>query len=241
MALRLSLQCTRPRISANNNTYSIFAQRRHFVKPRTKVRDPLANAPSTTLSYPHITETQGIPEGEAAINKLTFIHRPPPTSPSPHSIITAPASPLLRAPTDHKKVFKGIVKLVPGRAPIITKDGKVPREETPSKRQEAIARFMEQHAGEPPLLREYPGAKSRHLTENELKRMRGLREKNPQLYTRSRLAKMFGCSPVFVSMAAPLPREALQEVRKNEKEQKMGWTWRKQLHREMRKKRRALW
>jgi len=241
MALRLTCwQCTRPRISNNsiNNGYSVLAQRRHFVKPRSKIRDPLADAPSTTLSYPHITETKGIPD---AVNKLTFIHRPPPTSPSPHSMITAPASPLLRPPTGHKKVFKGIVKLMPGRGPIITMDGKPPREDLPSKRQAAIAKLMEQHVNEPPLLRKYPGAKTRHLSEKELKRMRLLREKNPQLYTRSRLAKMFDCSPVFVSMATPLPREALKEVWKAQKEQKLGWTWRKQLVREMRKKRRNLW
>lgn len=244
MALRLcSPPCGRRRLFniPVNTGISVAFQHRHFVKPRNKIRDPLADAPSTTLSYPAVTETQNIPEGDAKVDKLTFIHRPPPTSPSPHSIITAPASPLLRPSTPHQKVFKGIVKLMPGRSPIITLNGKVPREDIPSKRREAIARLMEKHKDEPPLLREYPHEKTRHLTEKELTRMRTLREKNPQLYTRSRLAKMFGCSPVFVSMAAPLPKEKLKEVWAAQKEQRSGWTWRKQLVREMRKKRRDLW
>ncbi|KAF8798759.1 hypothetical protein BYT27DRAFT_7122484 [Phlegmacium glaucopus] len=34
-------------------------------------------------------------------DNLTFIHRPPPTAPSPYSLTTAPASPLLRPATPH--------------------------------------------------------------------------------------------------------------------------------------------
>jgi hypothetical protein len=35
-------------------------------------------------------------------DNLTFIHRPPPTAPTPFSTTLEPASPLLRAPTDFK-------------------------------------------------------------------------------------------------------------------------------------------
>lgn len=229
--MRLALsQCGRPTFLNNstNVVKSTLNQRRHFVKPRPKVGDPLENAPSTTLDYPSLMETKGLEDDGYSQKKLTFIHRPPPSAPSPHSMITAPASPLLRPATPHKPIFKGVVKLRPGEAPVVV--GKTSKQTSDGS-----------NTGEPPLLREYPGIRRRHLDEKELTRMRKLRESNPQLYTRLRLAKMFDCSPVFVSMAAPLPREALKEVWREKLEQKEGWTWRKQLVREMRKKRKDLW
>lgn len=232
-------QCTRRNGSKFllETSAAISSQRRYFVRPRAKIRDPLAAAPSTELSYPSITETQGISDDVESQKKLTFIHRPPPTSPSPHSMITAPASPLLRKPTSHSKLYKGIVKLYPSRAPVITMDGNPPLHGTPV----SGSSLSQQTGDEPPLLRNYPHAKSRHLSEEKLAQMRELRAKNPELYTRSRLAKMFNCSPVFVSMAAPLSKEAFKRVWREQDEQKQGWTWRKQLVREARKKRKALW
>jgi Mitochondrial ribosomal protein subunit L20 len=229
-----STQYSRPRLAkyVHNSLISSSTQRRHFVKPRTKVRDPLESAPSAKLDYPSITETKGLEDDGYSQKKLTFIHRPPPTSPSPHSMITAPASPLLRPATPHKPIFKGVVKLRPGESPVIIGGHKQTR---------SSERESETDSGEPPLLRSYPHIRRRHLGEEDLARMRTLRETNPQLYTRQRLAKMFDCSPVFVSMAAPLPREALKEVWREKLEQKEGWTWRKQLVREMRKKRKDLW
>jgi Mitochondrial ribosomal protein subunit L20 len=233
--MRLFLtQYGHPRLAkyAHNSLISSLTQRRHFVKPRTKVRDPLDSAPSVTLDYSSITETKGLEDDGYSQKKLTFIHRPPPTAPSPHSIINAPASPLLRPATPHKHIFKGVVKLRPGESPVVIGGHK----QTKSSEAES-----ETDSGEPPLLRSYPHIRRRHLGEEDLAKMRTLRETNPQVYTRQRLAKMFDCSPVFVSMAAPLPREALKEVWREKLEQKEGWTWRKQLVREMRKKRRELW
>ncbi|CCA72496.1 hypothetical protein PIIN_06431 [Serendipita indica DSM 11827] len=217
----------------------LYDQRRQFVKPRTKIKDPLADAPSTTLSYPSVTETKDIPEDGASADKLTFIHRPPPTSPSPYSMINAPSSPLLRTPKQHQGPYKGFVKLLPGKAPIISLDGEIGEAQrfTPL----TSSQLQQRHASEPPLLRPYPHEKTRHLTAEELSRMRTLRETNPKLYTRSKLAKMFNCAPVFVSMAAPLPRDKLKEVWKAQEDEKKGWTWRKQALREMRRKRRNLW
>ncbi|KAA1469763.1 hypothetical protein DENSPDRAFT_642361 [Dentipellis sp. KUC8613] len=51
-------------------------------KPRMRIKDPLANAPSATVT--------ALPED------LTFIHRPPPSLESPVSYTTNPTSPLLR-------------------------------------------------------------------------------------------------------------------------------------------------
>ncbi|KAH9948837.1 mitochondrial ribosomal protein subunit L20-domain-containing protein [Amylocystis lapponica] len=50
---------------------------------------PPYRAPDPLINNPHATY-QALPED------LTFIHRPPPTAPSPESYTTAPASPLLR-------------------------------------------------------------------------------------------------------------------------------------------------
>ncbi|KAG8835600.1 hypothetical protein FRC17_002192 [Serendipita sp. 399] len=169
--------------------YAFISQRRHFVKPRSKVRDPLAEAPSATISYP--IETQGVPDDNTSVSKLTFIHRPPPTSPSPFSMINAPASPLLRSPTQHDGVYKGIVTLLPGKAPIVTKHGNPSREAKTSPL--TSSELEERHSDDPPLLKQYPHGKKRHLSEKDLRKMQALREENPELYTRSRLAKMFKC------------------------------------------------
>jgi len=230
-------QCVRPRLTnyCKNLLSSSSTQRRNFVKPRTKVRDPLESAPSVQLDYPSITETKGLGQDGYSHKKLTFIHRPPPTAPSPYSVITAPASPLLRSASSHKTTFKGVVKLQPGKPPVIV--GGPMQKRAP----EGNAEHARVDPGEPPLLKPYPHVRRRHLGEEDLAKMRKLREDNPMLYTRQRLAKMFNCSPVFVSMAAPLPRDALKEVWRQKLEQREGWTWRKQLVREMRRKRRELW
>ena len=50
-------------------------------RPPPRVPDPLADVPKVQLEH-----------------NITFIHRPPPTIPSPESFTTAPSSPLLRPP-----------------------------------------------------------------------------------------------------------------------------------------------
>ena len=50
-------------------------------RPPPRVPDPLVDVPKVQLE-----------------DNLTFIHRPPPTMPSPESLTTAPSSPLLRPP-----------------------------------------------------------------------------------------------------------------------------------------------
>jgi hypothetical protein len=139
----------------------------------------------------------------------------------------------LRPATPHKKLFKGVVKLVPGKAAVVSNNPLPITKKTTS--------VGADESDEPPLLKPYPHNKTRHLSEKDLAKMRQLRLKNPGLYSRSRLAKMFNCSSIFVGMVAPLEREKLKEVWKEQEEQKMGWTWRKQLVRESRVKRRMLW
>jgi len=54
-------------------------------KPPPKILDPLTNNPNAGIQ--HLED-----------DNLTFIHRPPPTAPTPFSTTLAPASPLLRPP-----------------------------------------------------------------------------------------------------------------------------------------------
>ncbi|KAI0308589.1 mitochondrial ribosomal protein subunit L20-domain-containing protein, partial [Amylostereum chailletii] len=61
-------------------------------KPPMRHPDPLLNNPNAT--------TSSLP------GDLTFIHRPPPTSPSPLSLTTDPASPLLKAASTSSQATK---------------------------------------------------------------------------------------------------------------------------------------
>ncbi|KAF8073799.1 mitochondrial ribosomal protein subunit L20-domain-containing protein [Lyophyllum atratum] len=69
-----------------------YATRGRRPKPGTSERpayhapDPLTNNPQAVVTALHDED-------------LTFIHRPPPSAPSPFSLTTAPTSPLLRAAT----------------------------------------------------------------------------------------------------------------------------------------------
>ncbi|TDL23143.1 hypothetical protein BD410DRAFT_820844 [Rickenella mellea] len=63
-------------------TFSRTYATRRPVKPPSKIKDPLLSDPNAKIQH--------IPE-----SSVTFIHRPPPSVPSPHSTTLAPASPLL--------------------------------------------------------------------------------------------------------------------------------------------------
>jgi len=55
-------------------------------RPAYHAKDPLIDNPKAVVT-------------ELEDENLTFVHRPPPTAPSPFSLTTAPASPLLRPPS----------------------------------------------------------------------------------------------------------------------------------------------
>ncbi|KAG5638255.1 hypothetical protein H0H81_001024 [Sphagnurus paluster] len=69
-----------------------YATKYRRPKPGTSER-PAYHAPDPLVNNPDAVVTPLQDED------LTFIHRPPPTSPSPFSLSTAPTSPLLRPPT----------------------------------------------------------------------------------------------------------------------------------------------
>ena len=95
----------------------------------------------------------------------------------------------------------------------------------------------------PPLNTGRPREKSYNLTQKDLGRMRHLRSHpNPKKRkSRAELASMFGCSQLFVGMAAPLPKEKVKAVFKEREETRAEWSPRKRYHRDMREERRKEW
>lgn len=158
-------------------------------RPPARFPDPLRNNPKAV-----VTALEG--------DKLTFIHRPPPSAPSPLSTTLDPASPLLRPATP--------------TGPL------------------------------PPLLR--PSAykpEPERLSTADMETLRALRRSDPALYTCSKLAKMFSCTPSFVSQVAALPRPLRRACAKRQQETvravRAGWGERKATFRAIREKRRQFW
>ncbi|KAI9568606.1 mitochondrial ribosomal protein subunit L20-domain-containing protein [Boletus coccyginus] len=163
-------------------------------KPPARFPDPLRNNPRAV-----VTPLEG--------GKLSFIHRPPPSAPSPHSTTLDPASPLLRPAT---AMGSG------APSPL------------------------------PPLLRPsaYKPAPPRLSTE-DIEKLRTLRRTNPRVYSCTKLASMFDCTPGFVSQVAALPRAlrrafATRQAAKVEVV-KAGWGERKATVRAIKERRRAFW
>lgn len=126
------------------------------------------------------------------IGEVTFIHNPPSSVPTPHSLTTAPASPLL---------FKAA-----------------------------------EGGGElPPLVRQKRKPEQARLTQEQMNELRRLRMSDPKTYTCGVLARKYGCSRVFVSMVAPLPKDKQPERASEE------WGEHKMLIREIRRRRREHW
>ncbi|KAG1148583.1 hypothetical protein G6F37_002522 [Rhizopus arrhizus] len=73
------------------------------------------------------------------------------------------------------------------------------------------------------------------LAEKEINEIRQLRESDPTTWTRSKLAKKFGCSELYIGMVAPLKNNTVQS------EQVLDHGYRRQLIKENRQKRKALW
>ncbi|KAH7885366.1 mitochondrial ribosomal protein subunit L20-domain-containing protein [Phlebopus sp. FC_14] len=179
----------KPRSSFISTTRRTYATRR-AEKPPARFPDPLKNSPNATVTT-------------LEKSNLTFIHRPPPTAPSPHSTTLSPASPLLRPPT-------------PTGGPI------------------------------PPMLRpsSYKPEPER-LSAEDLEKMRELRLQDPSTYTRSKLAKMFNCSPNLVYKVAALPKTQRKELAKKQETEhtriRAGWGEKKATFVAIRQKRREYW
>jgi hypothetical protein len=184
-------------------------------RPGTAERPPY-RAPDPLLNNPKATVTQlGGKDGE---QELTFIHRPPPSAPSPYSLSVAPASPLLR-PRSHA---------------LGTTETETRQPESPSS-----------SLLPPPIRSQTQKEESPRMSDEDLARLKYLRRSDPFLYTRGKLAKMFGCSPTFVGMVAPLKKSQCRATHKVLEEQhekaKARWSEKHQIVMEIRKKRKELW
>jgi hypothetical protein len=73
-------------------------------RPAYRPSDPLINNPKAAVK---IFEE----------DNLTFIHRPPSTAPSPYSLTTAPASPLLRPASSHVEPLPPVLRQPPDEKP----------------------------------------------------------------------------------------------------------------------------
>lgn len=186
--LLIDTDMLKPRFALSLSHCRTYATRRPE-KPPARFPDPLRSNPNAV-----VTSLEG--------NKLTFIHRPPPSAPSPLSTTLDPASPLLRPA--------------------------------------ALGGPL------PPLLR--PSAyrpEQERLSKEDIEKLRTLRRSNPDVYSCVKLAKMFNCTPSFVSQVAALPR-SLRRAFARKQEAKVeavraGWGERKSTIRAIKEKRRQFW
>ncbi|KAJ7600984.1 mitochondrial ribosomal protein subunit L20-domain-containing protein [Mycena floridula] len=167
-------------------------------RPGSSERPPY-RAPDPLIDNPNATVT-ALPDED-----LVFIHRPPPTAPSPLSLTTNPISPLLRP------------RVSPAGSPL------------------------------PPHIR--PSAASKEpperASDETIAKIRKLRLEDPMKYSRSTLAKMFGCTPNFVALVASLPKTKRKAMRKAQDQKhdeiREAWSEKKTLVRAIRAKRKEYW
>lgn len=98
-------------LAFTSNIVRQYAPKYPRPKPGTSER-PAYHAPDPLINNPKAAVTKLEKDG------LTFIHRPPPTAPSPFSLTTAPASPLLRPPSaPHDGPLPPLSRSAPKSAP----------------------------------------------------------------------------------------------------------------------------
>ncbi|KAF9779597.1 mitochondrial ribosomal protein subunit L20-domain-containing protein [Thelephora terrestris] len=87
-------------------------------RPPSRVPDPLADVPKLTLE-----------------DNVTFIHRPPPTMPSPESFTTSPSSPLLRPPAQPQSTTNPFTD---PSLPPVSRPSLIPKKQYPQLTDQAI-------------------------------------------------------------------------------------------------------
>ncbi|KAF9527575.1 mitochondrial ribosomal protein subunit L20-domain-containing protein [Crepidotus variabilis] len=180
-------------------------------RPPYRAGDPLVGNPKAKVTK----LVEGAPElGQP---ELTFIHRPPPSAPSPFSLTTSPASPLLVPKNDSTTT-----RLPPLIRPIKS----VHSEQTASGAGAASSM--------PP-----------RMSDADLEKLQELRRSDPFKYSRAKLAEMFNCTPAFVGMVAPLTKSQCKSTHKvlGEKHERSRdkWSEKHSIVMAIRKKRKELW
>ncbi|GAC72575.1 sulfide:quinone oxidoreductase [Moesziomyces antarcticus T-34] len=95
----------------------------------------------------------------------------------------------------------------------------------------------------PPALRprSRKAASDEAITPQQIAMIQRLRAEDPILNTKSKLAKEFGCSPLFISIVAPLPKEVKAAKKQQDELKKQSWGLNKRVARAEREERRLLW
>ncbi|TFK28033.1 hypothetical protein FA15DRAFT_665803 [Coprinopsis marcescibilis] len=175
-----------------------YATRHPRPRPGTSERPPAKHKdPLTSSASAHITELEE--------DGLTFIHRPPPSAPSPASLTTAPSSPLLQPAA-------------------------------PSPEGTAL----------PPLLRkEKPQPQWTPVSPENIEKMKELRASDPVKYSTNKLAEMFGCSRMFITLATRISTKQLTALRRTQatehEEHRARWSDRHKLVKAVRVRQRQHW
>ncbi|KAI5117365.1 hypothetical protein M0805_002478 [Coniferiporia weirii] len=180
-----------------------YATRRP-VKPPPKIVDPLTSSSNASV--------QTLPDG------VTFIHRPPPTAPSPFSTTVLPASPLLRSGVSSSPL---------------------------SSDASSSSTSVETIPVPPCMRKDRTFSSNRILGEDDFASMRELRASNPTYYTRTRLAKQFNCPPFLVAQKVPLDKKskvaAIEKVETEHEKIRSQWGEQKSMAVAIRKRRRQFW
>ncbi|CCF54596.1 hypothetical protein NDA11_002830 [Ustilago hordei] len=83
--------------------------------------------------------------------------------------------------------------------------------------------------------------KSSAITPKQIAEIQRLRKQDPIVNTKSKLAQMFNCSPLFISIVAPLPKAVKQVKKQQDDLKKQSWGLNKRVARAEREERRLLW
>ncbi|KAJ9477533.1 54S ribosomal protein L20, mitochondrial [Pseudozyma hubeiensis] len=79
------------------------------------------------------------------------------------------------------------------------------------------------------------------ITPDQIAEIQRLRRQDPITYTKTKLAKQFNCSPLFISIVAPLPKAVKQVKKQQDDLKKQSWGLNKRVARAEREERRLLW
>lgn len=196
--------------SAFTRTYATKLNKYPRPKPGTAER-PAYHAPDPLINNAKAVVT-ALPDEEG----LTFIHRPPPTAPSPYSLTTNPVSPLLcpRPPPRQSQENENETENI---------DIPLPPPSRPKFGKEPLPRASAQ-------------------TMSEIKRLRAL---DPERYTCSVLARKFQVTRGFVQAIAAL-KKSLRKKKRREQERvaeqaREKWGEKKTTLMLIKAKRRELW
>nr|CAG8465493.1 9946_t:CDS:1 [Entrophospora candida] len=83
--------------------------------------------------------------------------------------------------------------------------------------------------------------KKYHLTDTDINSIKELRQKDPDKWTRSKLAKKFNCSQMYIGIVAPTTEERKARLKEQLMEQYSKMGYKKKFIKEERLRRRDMW